>query len=146
MQLLILGGGVFLGAAALRSALAGGHRVTVFNRGRSCSVWPAGVEVLTSDRSADLSPLDHRSSTTWDAVIDTCGYVPAGLRTRPLRDTLGAVLDEGLPAPDDKRRAGKLSRDREAQLLAAWAVVSAPVSAPIETPPAKLAATPPEAG
>ena len=40
-------------------------------------MWPAGVEVLTGDRSADLSPLDHRGSTTWDAVIDTCGCVPA---------------------------------------------------------------------
>lgn len=77
MQLLILGGGVFLGAAALQSALAGGHRVTVFNRGRSRSTWPAEVEVLTGDRSADLSALDGR---VWDAVIDTCGYVPADVR------------------------------------------------------------------
>ena len=44
----------------------------------------------------------------------------AGLRTRPLRETVAAVLDEGLPAADDKRRAGKLTREREAQLLAAW--------------------------
>ena len=77
MHLLILGGGVFLGAAALQSALAGGHRVTVFNRGRSCSAWPAGVEVLTGDRSADLSALEGRPGEPWDAVIDTCGYVPA---------------------------------------------------------------------
>ena len=77
MQLLILGGGVFLGAAALQSALAAGHCVTVFNRGRSRSTWPAGVEVLTGDRSADLSALDGR---VWDAVIDTCGYVPADVR------------------------------------------------------------------
>ena len=77
MELLILGGGVFLGAAALESALAGGHRVTVFNRGRSRRTWPAGVEVLTGDRSVDLSELDGR---VWDAVIDTCGYVPADVR------------------------------------------------------------------
>ena len=80
MHLLILGGGVFLGAAALRSALAGGHRVTVFNRGRSRSVWPAGVEVLTGDRSADLSALEGRRGAAWDAVIDTCGYVPTDVR------------------------------------------------------------------
>ena len=77
MELLILGGGVFLGAAVLRSALAGGHGVTVFNRGRARSTWPAEVEVLTGDRSADLSALDGR---VWDAVIDTCGYVPADVR------------------------------------------------------------------
>ena len=44
MRLLILGGGVFLGAAVLNSALRRGHTVTAFNRGRSRSVWPAGVE------------------------------------------------------------------------------------------------------
>ena len=80
MHLLILGGGVFLGAAALRSALAGGHRVTVFNRGRSCSVWPASVEVLTGDRSAELGALEGRNGAPWDGVIDTCGYVPADVR------------------------------------------------------------------
>jgi 2'-hydroxyisoflavone reductase len=45
----------------------------------------------------------------------------AGLRTRPLRETVAAVLDEGVPAPTDKRRAGKLEPMREAQLLALWA-------------------------
>ena len=77
MKILILGGGVFLGAAALDSALAGGHRVTVFNRGRARAGWPAGVEVLTGDRAHDLAPLESRH---WDAVIDTCGYVPVDVR------------------------------------------------------------------
>ena len=77
MRLLILGGGVFLGAAALQSALARGHTVTVFNRGRSRSEWPAGVEVLSGDRASDLSALAGRA---WEAVIDTCGYVPADVQ------------------------------------------------------------------
>jgi len=46
--------------------------------------------------------------------------VATGLRTRPLRETVAAVMDEGLPAPDDKRRAGRLTRERETELLAAW--------------------------
>ena len=85
MQLLILGGGVFLGAATLQAALARGHRVTVFNRGRARSAWPDGVEVLTGDRGADLAALRGRH---WDAVIDTCGYVPAdvGRSAEALRD------------------------------------------------------------
>ena len=77
MKLLILGGGVFLGAAALQSARARGHHVTVFNRGRSRTSWPEGVEVLSGDRSVDLSALAERR---WDAVIDTCGYVPADVQ------------------------------------------------------------------
>ena len=35
MRILVIGGGVFLGAALLESALARGHAVTVFNRGRA---------------------------------------------------------------------------------------------------------------
>ncbi len=77
MNLLILGGGVFLGDAALQSALRRGHAVTVFNRGRSRSVWPEGVQVLSGDRATDLGALQGRH---WDAVIDTCGYVPADVQ------------------------------------------------------------------
>lgn len=77
MNLLILGGGVFLGAATLQSALTRGHQVTVFNRGRSRTAWPEGVQVLTGDRSQDLGALQGRH---WDAVIDTCGYVPADVQ------------------------------------------------------------------
>jgi 2'-hydroxyisoflavone reductase len=46
--------------------------------------------------------------------------VATGLRTRPLRETVAAVMDEGIPAPDDKRRAGRLAREREAELIALW--------------------------
>ena len=74
MNILLLGGGIFLGAATLTEALARGHRVTVFNRGRACSAWPDDVEAITGDRTADLAALHGR---TWDAVIDTCGYAPA---------------------------------------------------------------------
>lgn len=77
MKLLLLGGGVFLGAATLGAALARGHEVTVFNRGRARRHWPDGVEVLTGDRGGDLSALTKRR---WDAVIDCCGYTPAELR------------------------------------------------------------------
>ncbi len=85
MNILILGGGVFLGVAALHAAVSCGHTVTVFNRGRARSVWPDGAEVLTGDRAADLSALHGRR---WDAVIDTCGYVPADVQAsaEALRD------------------------------------------------------------
>jgi 2'-hydroxyisoflavone reductase len=74
MKLLILGGGVFLGGATLDAAVRRGHSVTVFNRGRARSAWPAGVETIEGDRVSDLGRLAGRR---WDAVIDTCGYVPS---------------------------------------------------------------------
>src|SRR6478735_12836263 len=77
MHILILGGGVFLGAALLRGALERGHELTVFNRGRAQSAWPEGVQAIVGDRAGDPSALAGRH---FDAVIDTCGYAPADVR------------------------------------------------------------------
>ena len=77
MRLLILGGGVFLGAAVLDAARERGHSVTLFNRGRTRSAWPEGVQVCIGERRRDLHRLEPGR---WDAVIDTCGYVPADLQ------------------------------------------------------------------
>ena len=57
--------------------------------------------------------------------IDLTRAEANGLRTRPLRESVAAVLDEGIPAGDDKRRAGKLTREKEVELLAVWAAESA---------------------
>lgn len=75
MRLLVLGGTVFLGDAIVRDALARGWEVSTFSRGRSGEAVP-GAEALQGDRSdpAQLRPLRDGS---WDAVIDTCGFIPA---------------------------------------------------------------------
>lgn len=73
MRLLLLGGPRFLGRAVTDAALAAGHEVTFFNRGRTNPELYPDVERLVGDRAEDLSPLGGR---TWDAVIDTCGYLP----------------------------------------------------------------------
>jgi 2'-hydroxyisoflavone reductase len=75
MRILILGGGIFLGRALLDVAMARGHAVSVFNRGRARSDWPDGVGVLTGDRRGELSAL--AAAGPWDVVMDTCGYCPA---------------------------------------------------------------------
>lgn len=77
MRLLVLGGGVFLGAAVVDAARAAGHAVTVFNRGRSRSRWPAQVEHIAGDRQHDL---DRLSGRRFDAVVDTSGYLPGDVR------------------------------------------------------------------
>ncbi len=73
MNLLIIGGTTFLGPALVAEALTRGHLVTLFNRGLSSPAPIAGVEQITGDRETDLQRLAGRS---WDAVIDTCGYLP----------------------------------------------------------------------
>ncbi len=81
MRLLILGGTRFLGRHVVDAALARGHAVTTFTRGRQPDHWPGVVAALTGDRDpangAGLSALAHG---TWDAAIDTCGYVPRIVR------------------------------------------------------------------
>ena len=53
--------------------MARNHTLTLFNRGQSNPDLFPDVEHLTGDRDGGLDALDGRS---WDAVIDTCGYVP----------------------------------------------------------------------
>lgn len=77
MKLLIIGGTRFLGRALVDEARAAGHEVTLFNRGRSNPALYPDVEQLHGDRDGELDVLAGRR---WDAVIDTCGYVPRVVR------------------------------------------------------------------
>ena len=77
MQILIIGGTRFYGRALVQAARARGHQITLFNRGKSNPDLFPGIEQLIGNRGADVSALNGR---TWDAVIDTCGYEPAGVR------------------------------------------------------------------
>jgi 2'-hydroxyisoflavone reductase len=65
MKLLVLGGGGFLGHHVVAAARSAGHETTVFTRSGHSEL---DVEVLTGDRTGDLSALRGRS---WDAVLDT---------------------------------------------------------------------------
>src|SRR5712691_2009888 len=56
MRLLILGGTGFIGPYQVRYALARGHHVTVFNRGRQKEAWPGPVEELFGDRGPSAWP------------------------------------------------------------------------------------------
>jgi 2'-hydroxyisoflavone reductase len=73
MRLLILGGTVFLGRHVVDAALAAGHDVTIMSRGRSGTPPPKEVEWVKADRDGGLGVLGRRS---WDAIVDTSGYVP----------------------------------------------------------------------
>lgn len=86
MRLLIVGGTIFVGRALTEVALSRGHSVTLLNRGTNPDAIPDGVEHIKADRDGDLSVLTGR---TWDAVIDTCAYLP-----RQVRSLLGALVGQ----------------------------------------------------
>ena len=77
MRLLLLGGTAFLGRAAAAEALARGHDVTLFTRGRTNPGLFPEAEQLVGDRDGDLAALEGRS---FDSVLDLSGYVPAHVR------------------------------------------------------------------
>jgi 2'-hydroxyisoflavone reductase len=89
MDVLVIGGSVFLGRAVVAEALASGAAVTVFNRGRSGPV-PEGVEHVRGDRT-DPDDVARLAGREFDLVVDTCGYVPAevGLSATALAASCG---------------------------------------------------------
>jgi 2'-hydroxyisoflavone reductase len=84
MRVLVIGGTRFVGLHFARAALAAGHEVTVFHRGRSGAGQLPGAEHRTGDRDGDLAALrDGR----WDATADFCAYLPRQV------SALAAALD-----------------------------------------------------
>jgi 2'-hydroxyisoflavone reductase len=92
LRILILGGTGFTGPHQVTYALARGHHVTLFNRGRSPHAWPGDVVELVGDRNTgDLKSLE---SGTWDVCIDNPTTLPFWVRdaARVLRDRVGQYV------------------------------------------------------
>lgn len=89
LSILILGGTSFIGPHQVAYALARGHSVTTFTRGRTVPTVHrelfTQVESLTGDRANDLESLRGRG---WDAVIDNSGQ-----RTAWTRDSANLLKD-----------------------------------------------------
>lgn len=110
MRLLILGGTGFTGPHQVAYALARGHQVTVFNRGRTNpGILPDEVEQLIGDRNGDLDALRGRE---WDVVIDVPATLPRWVRgtTEILRDaaeryvfvsSISVYADHSTPGADE---------------------------------------------
>lgn len=124
MHVLILGGTRFVGRHLVDAALLRGHTVTLFNRGKTDAAAFPDVEQLHGDRNVDLSALRGRS---WDAVIDTCGYLPAQveLSTQALADaveryvfvsSISAYRDSDVAGIDETYPLATLPADEAAQI------------------------------
>jgi len=77
LKILFLGGTGFLGPHTVNHALARGHQVTLFNRGRSKEGLFPELEAIIGNRDPKIDKgLDGLKGKQWDCVIDTSGYVP----------------------------------------------------------------------
>src|SRR6184192_3979854 len=78
LRILILGGTGFTGPFQVKYALSRGHKVTVFNRGKTHSgELPKEVEQLIGDRNGQLDALKGKQ---WDVCIDNPTTLPAWVR------------------------------------------------------------------
>jgi 2'-hydroxyisoflavone reductase len=88
LKILVLGGTGFIGPHIVRRALARGHDVTLFNRGRSQTDLFPDVKKLVGDRDGGLEAL---KTGQWDVVLDNSGYLPRIVRDSAmlLKDRVG---------------------------------------------------------
>jgi 2'-hydroxyisoflavone reductase len=78
LRILILGGTGFTGPFQVKYALSRGHKVTVFNRGKTHpGELPKEAEQLIGDRNGQLDALKGR---TWDVAIDIPTSIPVWVR------------------------------------------------------------------
>jgi 2'-hydroxyisoflavone reductase len=120
MKLLILGGTIFLGRHLVDAALARGHEVTIFHRGQHEVKLPSGVESLKGDRDGNLGALRGRR---WEAVVDTCGFVPRIVRASATAlagsvehytfvSSASVYRDTSVPGVDENYPVGTISDER----------------------------------
>src|SRR5438034_4362072 len=78
LRILILGGTGFTGPFQVKYALSRGHKVTVFNLGKTHpGELPKEAEQLIGDRNGQLDALKGRQ---WDVVIDNPTSIPVWVR------------------------------------------------------------------
>ena len=77
LRILVLGGSGFIGPHIVQRALDRGHRVSIFNRGKTNPHLFPDVEKLVGDRDDDLESLEGHD---WDAVIDDSASIPRWVR------------------------------------------------------------------
>jgi len=116
MNILILGGTVFVGRHIVKSSLSRGHSVTLFNRGQHNPELFPEIEKIKGDRTVSLDPLKGRK---FDAVIDTCGYFPRAVKMSAefLKDstdhytfisTISVYKDFSIKGIDENSETGKI--------------------------------------
>jgi 2'-hydroxyisoflavone reductase len=77
LRVLVLGGTKFLGRHLVEAALERGDEVVLFHRGQTGAGLFPTLEHVIGDRDGGLDPLRGR---TFDAVLDTSGYLPRLVR------------------------------------------------------------------
>ncbi|MDM3871425.1 NAD-dependent epimerase/dehydratase family protein [Porticoccus sp. W117] len=92
LNILVLGGTGFLGPHTVNAALAQGHNVTLFNRGKTNPELFKHLETVKGDRNTDA--IKKLAGRKFDAVIDTSAYYPRSvdMAMDVMKDNIGQYL------------------------------------------------------
>ncbi len=127
LEILVLGGTGLIGPPMVEYALARGHNLTLFNRGKTNSHLFPDVERLKGDRNDDISALEKAvaEGRRWDVVIDNTASIPrwvsesAGLLSGAAdlylyTSSISAYADSSVPGADETAAVGQISAEDEA--------------------------------
>lgn len=127
LKLLVLGGTGLIGPPLVEHALARGHEVTLFNRGKTNAELFPEVEKLRGDRSGDLASIEQqvKAGRRWDAVVDDTASIPAWVTATaqllaPAADrylytsSISAYASHATPGADETAPLGTISPEDEA--------------------------------
>jgi 2'-hydroxyisoflavone reductase len=129
LKILVLGGTGLIGPPMVEYALARGHELTLFNRGKTNTHLFPDVERLKGDRNDDISALEGEVSggRKWDVVIDNTASLPrwvsesAGLLADAAdlylyTSSISAYADSSTPGADETAAVGEISPEDEAKV------------------------------
>jgi len=130
LNILVLGGTGLIGPPMVEYALARGHELTLFNRGKTNTHLFPDVERIKGDRNDDISALEKSvaDGRRWDVVIDNTASLPrwvsesAGLLADAAdlylyTSSISAYADSSVPGADETAAVGQISAEDEAKVL-----------------------------
>lgn len=140
MRFLVLGGARFLGRHIVDAALARGHAVALFTRGRIAlpEAWRGRVDHRIGDRDPRIAPglQALTDASRWDAIVDTSGYVPrivgAGAHLLAPRaahytfvSSISVYADESRPGYDESAPVAELADPTTEDILPNYGALKA---------------------
>jgi 2'-hydroxyisoflavone reductase len=111
-------------------AIARGHEITLFNRGKTNTHLFPDLEKLKGDRNEDLASLEAAvaAGRRWDAVVDNTASIPRWVTASAnlLADaadfylytsSISAYADQSKPNQDETAPVGTITAEEEAEVL-----------------------------
>jgi 2'-hydroxyisoflavone reductase len=129
LKILVLGGTGLIGPPMVAYAVARGHQLTLFNRGKTNTELFPELERIIGDRNDDISALaaEVAKGRRWDVVIDNTASIPrwveesAGLLKNSAdlylyTSSISAYADSSTPGADETAPVGAISAEEVAKV------------------------------